>query len=99
MPIRAENRDRYPADWDLRSRLIRFFRADNKCEWCGARNYEPHPITGSIFNHTATTHIYTPEHCTADNLRALCQKCHLTYDAPEKARRRRERLGQQALGI
>lgn len=26
-----------------------------------------------------------------DRLAALCQKCHLQYDAPEKARRRREK--------
>lgn len=29
-----------------------------------------------------------------ENLRALCQRCHLVYDAPEKARKRREADGQ-----
>ena len=47
MPILPENRARYPKDWPLRSRFIRFYRARNKCEWCGAKNYEPHPETGS----------------------------------------------------
>lgn len=28
-----------------------------------------------------------------DRLKAMCQLCHLRYDAPEKARRRREKKG------
>lgn len=28
----------YPKDWDARSRFIRFYRAKNKCEWCGVEN-------------------------------------------------------------
>lgn len=35
MPIRPEMRDRYPADWELRSRFVRFTRARGCCEWCG----------------------------------------------------------------
>jgi len=47
MPIRPEMECRYPKDWDLRSRFVRFYRAKNKCEWCGAENGKPHPITGA----------------------------------------------------
>ena len=47
MPIRPEMAARYPKDWKLRSRFVRFYRAKNRCEWCGAENYQPHPITGS----------------------------------------------------
>ena len=47
MPIRPENRQRYPSDWKLRSRFIRHFRAKNRCELCDAKNHEPHPVTGS----------------------------------------------------
>jgi len=32
-----------------------------------------------------------PEDCRDVNLAALCQRCHLRYDAPEKARRLKER--------
>lgn len=39
MPIRPENRSRYPADWKLRSRFVRFVRARGKCEWCGVTQY------------------------------------------------------------
>lgn len=38
---------KYSSDWKLRSKFIRFYRAKNKCEFCGAKNYKPHPITGS----------------------------------------------------
>lgn len=39
MPIRPENRARYPRDWKLRSRFVRFVRARGKCEWCGVEQY------------------------------------------------------------
>lgn len=38
MPIRPENKARYPKDWPEISRRIREERADNKCEWCQAPN-------------------------------------------------------------
>jgi len=37
MPIRPENRDRYPADWDAISRRVRD-EAGNACERCGVMN-------------------------------------------------------------
>lgn len=39
MPIRPENRGRYPKDWDAISRRIRA-RANNVCERCRAPNAE-----------------------------------------------------------
>lgn len=39
MPIRPENRGRYPADWREISARIRA-RAGNQCEWCGVGNHE-----------------------------------------------------------
>ena len=38
MPIRPENRSRYPKDWPAISLRIRE-RAGQKCEWCGVENY------------------------------------------------------------
>jgi hypothetical protein len=38
MPIRPENKARYPKDWKQISLRIRA-RADNKCEDCGVENY------------------------------------------------------------
>lgn len=43
MPIRPENRGRYPADWKLRRKLI-LQRANWCCEQCGAHNYDPLPM-------------------------------------------------------
>lgn len=38
MPIKPENRKRYPANWkDIRKDILK--RADNKCEFCGIENY------------------------------------------------------------
>lgn len=39
MPIRPENKHRYPKDWKLRSRFVREYRAGNQCEWCGVCNH------------------------------------------------------------
>lgn len=93
MPIRAENRSRYPKDWKLRSRFVRFYRARNRCEWCGAANGEPHPITGSVVVLT-TAHVYDdrPEASSLMNLAALCQKCHNGHDAENRRRGHRDRL-------
>ncbi|MDD5089057.1 MAG: hypothetical protein PHI18_09725 [bacterium] len=39
MPIRAENRKRYPRDWKaIRERILG--RAKNRCEWCGKPNWQ-----------------------------------------------------------
>jgi len=87
----------YPPDWKLRSRLVRFVRAGNRCEWCDAINRHPHPITGSIVVLTVAHLDHDPTNSTADNLAALCQRCHNRYDAPMRARGRRERAGQLTL--
>ena len=102
MPIRPENRSRYPKDWKLRSRFVRFIRARNRCEWCAAFNHTPHPETGSRVVLT-TAHIYDhrPEAASLLNLAALCQRCHNQHDAPLRRRNRLARLeresGQQRL--
>lgn len=80
MPILPENRARYPKNWKAISERIRFERAQNKCEFCGATNYEPHPITGSKVVLTVAHLDHAPENCDDANLAALCQKCHNNYD-------------------
>ena len=77
------NRADYPADWELRSRFVRFVRAGGRCEWCNAKHGEPHPITGSIVVLT-TAHVYDrrPKAASLLNLAALCQRCHLRHDHP-----------------
>ena len=92
MPIRPENRSRYPKDWALRSRFVRFYRARNRCEWCGAKNYQSHPVTSSLVVLT-TAHVFDsrPEASGLLNLAALCQKCHNAHDAKERVQGRRSR--------
>lgn len=73
MPIRPENRDRYPADWPAISWTIRWIRALGRCEcrgecadvatWHGA---EPHArcgaINGRVNPRTGATVVLTTAH-------------------------------------
>lgn len=90
MPIKPENKARYPKNWkEIRTRILN--RADNKCEGspvypdCRVSNGEPHAETGSKVVLTIAHLDHTPEHCEDENLMAWCQRCHLTYDAKHHA--------------
>ena len=93
MPIRPENRDRYPANWPAISDSIRFGRAHQRCECegecgrgthglrrCPNRHGQPAYGTGSKVVLTVAHLDHVPENCDPDNLRAMCQGCHLHYD-------------------
>lgn len=108
MPIRPENRLRYPADWPAISWVIRWIRALGRCEcrgecenaywWkdrCDAINGQPHPRTGSTVVLTVAHLDHTPENCHPANLRAMCQGCHLRYDRDHHAETRRATLAGQ----
>lgn len=90
MPIRPEEKARYPKDWKAISLRIRE-RAGWRCEGvepypeCRAVHGAAHPVTGSKVVLTVAHLDHTPENCADGNLRALCQRCHLTYDAPHHA--------------
>ncbi len=86
MPIIREN---YPEDWELRSQFIRFYRARNKCEFCGAENYMPHPQTGSKVILTVAHLDHNTQNNSFFNLAALCQKCHNNYDQTKRIANRR----------
>jgi len=109
MPIKPENKHKYPKDWKFISERIRFDRAKNKCEFCGVINGEkgardrfgewrtekeidglnndegeyyfkdfPKIITIVL----TVAHLNHDESdCRDENLKALCQRCHLQYDA------------------
>jgi hypothetical protein len=78
---------KYPANWktEIRPRILN--RAKFCCEWCGAPNHAPHPETGKYVVLTIA-HILNPDpmDCRDENLAALCQRCHLSYDARMHAR-------------
>lgn len=99
MPIRPEQRVLYPPDWPAISLRIRTERAAGICEFCQqAVNGQPHPVTGSKVVLTVAHLDHDPANCDDGNLAALCQRCHLTYDAPlhrkNAARTRRRKLPQ-----
>lgn len=97
MPIRPENRGRYPADWKEISRRIRFGRAEGRCECRGECGRGTHSGrcpnvhggraygTGSVVVLTVAHLNHTPEDCADDNLAAMCQGCHLHYDRDHHA--------------
>lgn len=103
MPIHPENKARYPKDWKAISERIRFKRAHGFCECagecgyphpkgtCDARHHHLHPITGSWVVLTVAHLDHTPENCAEENLKAMCQRCHLAYDAKHHAANRNRR--------
>ena len=75
MPIKPENKARYPKDWkQVRERIL--LRAGNRCEWpaCNLLNGHKNPRTGSKVVLTIAHLDHTPENCGDDNLRAWCQR-------------------------
>lgn len=110
-PIRPENKARYPKDWPtVIVRAVRE-RSGDRCECegeCGrgthdgrCPNQQGQPAYGTGSHVVLTTaHLdHTPENCAMENLRHMCQGCHLHYDRGHHAatrRRTRERSAGQA---
>lgn len=104
MPIDYRN---YPPNWSSEIRPAILLRAGNACEGspqypgCRARNRHRHPVTGSVVVLTVAHLDHDPSYNEAHNLRAWCQRCHLTYDATlhaaraKKTKLRREFNAQQ----
>lgn len=94
MPIKPENKKRYPTNWkEIRKTILH--RAENKCEFCGVENYTIRE-NGSKVVLTIAHLDHTPENCEPDNLRALCQKCHNKYDGKHRAETRRKAVRSDA---
>lgn len=111
MPIRPENKSRYPKDWKLiREKILG--RAGNKCEGiygekCGVAN---HAVVRRYLKQDLSNfkdikivltiaHMdHTPENNDPSNLRALCQRCHNQYDAKFRAQNRMRRRESQVTG-
>lgn len=104
MPIRPENRGRYPGDWSVISECVRFGRAQGRCECRGECGRPTHHLdtdgrcrnrhgrrayrTGARVVLTTAHLNHTPEDCRPENLRAYCQGCHVHHDAPHHAQTR-----------
>lgn len=95
MPVRPCQKARYPKEWKAISLEVRG-RAGWRCEGspghypeCRAENAQPHPVTGSKVVLTVAHLDHQPENNgepgNRPNLMAMCQRCHLTYDAKHHA--------------
>lgn len=79
------DRSKYPPDWREIAASVRA-RAGDKCEGtphfpdCRAVNGKPHPVTGSRVVLTVAHLDHDTTHNDPENLRALCQRCHLDWD-------------------
>lgn len=83
MPI---DYSKYCKDWKLRSKFIRFYRAKNKCEICGAENYKDKVVL-------TTMHLdHDIKNNSLFNLVAGCQKCHNNYDTEYRKQNRTGRI-------
>lgn len=91
MPI--DYKDYHPK-WTLIVRLIRN-RSGNCCEGspkypdCRAENGKPHPVTGSKVVLTTAHMDHDKDNNRFDNLKHLCQRCHLTHDLPQHINNRK----------
>ena len=92
MPIKPENKKRYPSNWkDIRAAILD--RAENCCEFCGVANhsYRENKQGRMVRIVLTIAHLdHVPENCEPDNLRALCQRCHNRYDARHRAETRKK---------
>lgn len=110
MPIRPENRARYPKSWkamvaQARERSGDRCECDGKCGLthdggrCAALNGKPHPSTGSIVVLTlAHEHGVPLEETSIERMFHACQQCHNRYDAPMRRAGIQQRA-REALGI
>jgi hypothetical protein len=77
MPI---NYDLYHPKWRLITSLIRFKRAEGRCERCFCEHGKPHRSSRYKVS-LATVHLdHDRTNNRFDNLAAFCQGCHLWWD-------------------
>jgi hypothetical protein len=100
MPIRASEKARYPKDWKAISQRIKD-RAQGRCECVEECGLHPWGRCVERDRHKAffakgkiiftVAHLdHQPENCADENLKAMCQRCHLRYDRHHHAETARE---------
>lgn len=100
MPTRPEYKALYPKNWREISLRIRA-RSEGQCECggecglhpdhrCVERNGEAALWAKGKVMLTVAHLNHTPEDCRDENLKAMCQRCHLRYDMELHQRNSRE---------
>ena len=91
MPIKPENKKKYPADWKAIVSWVRL-RSKNRCECtgecglhhehrCEEKNGEPAKWAKGKIVLTAA-HLCHDESCrNFEHIKHMCQRCHLRYDS------------------
>lgn len=76
MPIKPENKKNYPKCW---KEIVAFMKLlhNNKCQWCNFENYSMRGDTKIVLT---VAHMQHGRNADIQNLRLLCQRCHLEYD-------------------
>lgn len=104
MPIRPENKSRYPDNWDQISNWVRFTRARGRCECrgecgrpvvhlaadrrCPNEHGQRARDTGKPVVLTTAHLNHVVEDCRLENLAGWCAPCHLYYDREHHAQTR-----------
>ena len=105
MAIRPAMATLYPRNWAAISWVLRALRARWRCEGsprypdCRAENGKPHPATGNKVTLTVAHLNHNPADCRLSNLRVMCNRCHLVYDAPHHYETMKLKRGWQWLFI
>jgi len=109
MPIRPENKDRYPRNWNEIVATVRE-RSGGRCECvgeCGLHCTTPGPRRCVEMDRTnakwangrvilTVAHLdHQPENNHLSNLKHMCQRCHLRYDRKHHAGTRRRTFEQR----
>lgn len=109
MPIKKENKNKYPGDWPLITARIKK-RSRGRCECIGEcglhdgrRCSEKNKTKAKNFRGTViltTAHLnHIESDCRDENLKSMCQKCHLRFDMPHhKINSRKTRRLKKAMG-
>jgi hypothetical protein len=112
--IATEYKRRYPPEWDEVRKLMHD-RSGGQCECegeCGLHRERPGPrrcterhrtkaqYAAGIVRLTIAHLNHTPEDCRPENLKAMCQRCHLRYDTDHhlQTRRAHDRRVQEEAG-
>lgn len=82
---------KYPHNWKEIALFVKE-RADWRCQFCGKQCRRPGEPFDTHRRTLTAAHLNHKEmDCRLKNLAALCAPCHLRYDAPMKAKKRKEK--------